>query len=322
MSSSYKKLKLRNSFSSPKKNLLSPCFLQASTQEFPIHFSLRSRVPHILHRRLFDERDARQSEASYQWCPNKSGVGAAGRDVVAGAAGRSSRGIFRRQVSQCMRQPLLAGATGSLTLQQPAEQAPPEPVEPAFSEPMASELGNEVWRLVSAIALVALMRVLFDRAGLVLGIVYAAGFFAEQVCSEKGVCVRQSWIVVSVSREDRKPCTLDQLSPSPPGQYPSIANPCDVGEAPAGCPRGTCTAFHTGPPISPKATHKLPSTVTHAARPDSTPPPQLAKALAHKINIPPLTFMLGAGLLLRNVPGPWRQLMMEVPFFPPTDPQK
>ncbi|KAJ1492362.1 hypothetical protein T484DRAFT_1880994 [Baffinella frigidus] len=81
---------------------------------------------------------------------------------------------------------------------------------------MASELGNEVWRLVSAIALVALMRVLFDRAGLVLGIVYAAGFFAEQ----------------------------------------------------------------------------------------------LAKALAHKINIPPLTFMLGAGLLLRNLPGDWTKAIL------------
>ena len=58
---------------------------------------------------------------------------------------------------------------------------------PAFSEPMASALGNEAWRLVSAIALVALLWVLFDRPGLVLGIIYAAGYFAEQVCKPSAI---------------------------------------------------------------------------------------------------------------------------------------
>ena len=42
-------------------------------------------------------------------------------------------------------------------------------------------------------------------------------------------------------------------------------------------------------------------------------PPQVAKALAMFIKIPPLSLMLAAGLLLRNVPGPWRELMEEVP---------
>ncbi|KAJ1486549.1 hypothetical protein T484DRAFT_1789124 [Baffinella frigidus] len=40
---------------------------------------------------------------------------------------------------------------------------------------------------------------------------------------------------------------------------------------------------------------------------------QVAKALAIFIKIPPLSLMLAAGLILRNVPGPWRDLMQEVP---------
>jgi hypothetical protein len=40
---------------------------------------------------------------------------------------------------------------------------------------------------------------------------------------------------------------------------------------------------------------------------------QLANVLAVVIRIPPLTLMLGAGLFLRNVPGPWMSLVQEVP---------